>query len=101
MPFPSTHTIVYGPNALGLLRGTIAPTITAFAILIGLGHSMLAMSGFETLAQVYREIASPKLKNLERAGTVIFLYSTIFTTTVSFFAVMLIPDSARASIWIT
>ena len=36
--------------------------------MIGLGHSLLAMSGFETLAQVYREIAHPKLKNLERAG---------------------------------
>ena len=27
-------------------------------------HSLLSMSGFETLAQVYREIAYPKLKNL-------------------------------------
>jgi hypothetical protein len=80
---------------LGWLKGTVAPYITFFAILIGLGHSLLAMSGFETLAQVYREIASPKLKNLERAGTVIFLYSTIFTAMVSFFAVMIIPDAAR------
>jgi amino acid transporter len=95
VPFPSTRTIHYGPDAVGWLKGTIAPQITFFAILIGLGHSLLAMSGFETLAQVYREIASPKLKNLERAGTVIFLYSTIFTAMVSFFAVMIIPDSAR------
>ena len=50
-------------------------TGTAIAIMIGLGHSLLAMSGFETLAQVYREIAHPKLKNLERAGWVIFAYS--------------------------
>ena len=95
VPFPSTKNIVYGPDALGWLKGTVAPTITFFAIVIGLGHSLLAMSGFETLAQVYREIASPKLKNLERAGTVIFLYSTIFTVMVSFFAVMIIPDSER------
>src|SRR5438045_1571093 len=65
------------------------------AILIGLGHSLLAMSGEESLAQVNREIASPKLKNLERAGFVIFVYSLLFTSLVSFFAVMIIPDSAR------
>ena len=95
VPLPAIHTIHYGPDALGWLKGTLAPQITFFAILIGLGHSLLAMSGFETLAQVYREIASPKLKNLERAGTVIFLYSTIFTAMVSFFAVMIIPDAVR------
>ena len=65
------------------------------AILIGLGHSLLAMSGEESLAQVYREIAHPKLKNLERAGFVIFIYSMLFTSLVSFFAVMIIPDAAR------
>ncbi len=95
VPLPSQSNIHYGPNALGWLKGTIAPQITFFAILIGLGHSLLAMSGFETLAQVYREIASPKLKNLERAGTVIFVYSLSFTAMVSFFAVMIIPDGQR------
>jgi hypothetical protein len=33
------------------------------------------MSGEETMAQVYREIEHPKLRNLEKAGLVIFLYS--------------------------
>ena len=42
-----------------------------------------------------REIASPKLKNLERTGFVIFIYSLLFTSLVSFFAVMIIPDNAR------
>jgi hypothetical protein len=65
------------------------------AVMVGLGHSLLAMSGEETLAQVNREIAHPKLKNLERAGFVIFLYSLLFTSLVSFFAVMLIPDAER------
>ncbi len=73
----------------------MAPSITVIAILIGLGHSLLAMSGEESLAQVNREIAHPKLKNLERAGFVIFIYSMLFTSLVSFFAVMIIPDSAR------
>ncbi len=95
VPFPSTSNIRFGEGSLGWLKGTVAPTITAVAILVGLGHSLLAMSGFETLAQVYREIASPKLKNLQRAGTVIFLYSMLFTSLVSFFGVMLIPDAER------
>ena len=35
---------------------------------VGFGHSVLAMSGEETLAQVNREIEHPKLKNLEKPG---------------------------------
>jgi hypothetical protein len=54
------------------------------------------MSGEESLAQVNREIAYPKLKNLQRAGFVIFIYSMLFTSLVSFFAVMIIPDAERA-----
>ena len=94
-PCRSRQNLHLSDASLGWLKGTIAPTITAVAILIGLGHSLLAMSGFETLAQVYRELASPKLKNLKRAGNVIFLYSMLFTSLASFFAVMLIPDSER------
>ena len=55
------------------------------------------MSGEETMAQVYREIEHPKLKNLEKAGFVIFVYSLIFTAGVAFFAVMIIPDAVRNS----
>ena len=62
---------------------------------VGFGHSVLAMSGEETLAQVNREIEHPKLKNLEKTGLVIFIYSLLFTSLVSFFAVMIIPDSVR------
>jgi hypothetical protein len=65
------------------------------AVFIGLGHSVLAMSGEESLAQVYREIEHPKLPNLKKAGLVIFIYSLVFTSLVSFFAVMIIPDSVR------
>src|SRR6201993_402874 len=67
-------------------------TIIAF---VGFGHSVLAMSGEETLAQVNREIEHPKLKNLEKTGLVIFIYSLLFTSLVSFFAVMIIPDNVR------
>ena len=55
------------------------------------------MSGEETLAQVYREVESPKLKNFKRAALVVFLYSLLFTSLISFFAVMIIPDDVRMS----
>ena len=98
VPAPVPANLHFSNDALGWLKGTLAPSITLVAVMIGLGHSLLAMSGFETMAQVYREVAHPKLKNLERAGTVIFLYSMLFTSLVSFFAVMIIPDSARKDV---
>jgi len=98
VPLPVRANLKFDPEALGWLKGTIAPSITAIAILIGLGHSLLAMSGEESLAQVNREIAHPKLKNLERAGFVIFVYSLLFTSLVSFFAVWIIPDDARQGV---
>jgi hypothetical protein len=69
--------------------------LTFLIVFVGFGHSVLAMSGEETLAQVNREIAHPKLKNLEKTGLVIFVYSLFFTSLVSFFAVMIIPDGIR------
>jgi amino acid transporter len=95
VPLPVPANLKFSPEGLGWLKGTLAPSITIIAVLIGLGHSLLAMSGEESLAQVNREIAYPKLKNLERAGFVIFIYSMLFTSLVSFFAVMIIPDAAR------
>jgi len=73
-----------------------APSIIGFlGIMVAFGHSVLAMSGEETLAQVNRELEHPKLKNLMRAGIVIFVFSLLFTSLVSFFAVAIIPDSER------
>jgi amino acid transporter len=95
VPFPAVGNIRLSEGAMGWLKNSGLTGIPAVAIMIGLGHSLLAMSGEESLAQVNREIASPKLKNLERAGFVIFMYSLLFTSLVSFFAVMLIPDPAR------
>src|SRR6202008_2461126 len=95
VPLPVPSNLKFDPAALGWLKGTIGPSITVIAVLIGLGHSLLAMSGEESLAQVNREIAHPKLQNLKRAGFVIFIYSMLFTSLVSFFAVMLIPDKPR------
>src|ERR1700682_3815466 len=95
-PWPRLSNLVYSSDALGWLRHTSLPyTVGLIGILIGLGHSVLAMSGEETMAQVYRGIEHPKLRNLEKAGFVIFAYSLIFTAGVAFFAVMIIPDSVR------
>jgi amino acid transporter len=65
-------------------------------LLIAFGHSVLAMSGEESLAQVNRELEYPKHTNLVRAGTVIFVYSLLFTSLVSFFAYAIIPDAVRS-----
>jgi amino acid transporter len=82
-------------ESLGWLNNSIVSHITWIILFVGFGHSVLAMSGEETLAQVNREIEHPKLKNLEKTGLVIFIYSLLFTSLVSFFAVMIIPDKVR------
>ncbi len=69
--------------------------IGLIGILMAFGHSFLAMSGEESLAQVNRELEFPKHKNLVRAGFIIFLYSLLFTSLVSFFAYAIIPDDLR------
>jgi amino acid transporter len=82
-------------ESLGWLNNSVVSHITWIILFVGFGHSVLAMSGEETLAQVNREIEHPKLKNLEKTGLVIFIYSLLFTSLVSFFAVMIIPDKVR------
>jgi amino acid transporter/nucleotide-binding universal stress UspA family protein len=79
------------------INGNWLSLIGVIGILMSFGHSILAMSGEETLAQVYREVESPKLKNFKRAALVVFLYSMLFTSLISFFAVMIIPDDVRMS----
>jgi amino acid transporter len=95
-PWPHPRNLRLNASALGWLAGSPLPHMFGIiAIFIALGHSVLAMSGEESLAQVYREIESPKLPNLKKAGMVIFIYSLVFTSVVSFFAVMIIPDDVR------
>jgi amino acid transporter len=53
------------------------------------------MSGEESLAQVYREIAHPKLNNLKRTALLIAVYSFIFTGISSMLVVMIVPDNVR------
>ena len=100
IPLPTLANIHFTDEAVGWLKGSAWTQVSFIAILIGLGHSVLAMSGEESLAQVNREIASPKLRNLKRAGFVIFMYSLLFTSLVSFFAVSIIPDQERVNVYI-
>ncbi|MGA8229976.1 MAG: APC family permease [Candidatus Acidiferrales bacterium] len=96
-PAPIARNMHLGKDAMGWLYGTHFPVhlFAVLAVFVGLGHSVLAMSGEESLAQVYREIEHPKLPNLKKTGLVIFVYSLVFTSLVSFFAVMIIPDNMR------
>lgn len=81
-------------SAMGWLKGfSVLKTIGLVGVLIGMGHSILAVSGEETLAQVYREIESPKLKNLKRAALIMFVFSFIFTGLNSIFGAMIIPEA--------
>jgi len=99
-PFPTPSNFKFSPDALGFLKHTqFAKNLGLFGILMAFGHSVLAMSGEESLAQVNREIEHPKLKNLKRAALVIAIYSMVFTGLGSLLAVMLIPDSVRVSVY--
>jgi amino acid transporter len=94
-PPPIAANLHFTNDALGWFRGTFWTQIAAVAVLIAVGHSILAMSGFETLAQVYREIAYPKLKNLRRTGNIVCTYAVLSTGLVTLFAAMIIPDKIR------
>jgi amino acid transporter len=92
-PWPRPANLHFSMNAEGWLRASRLPELIGFiGILVTFGHSVLAMSGLETLAQVYREIGHPKLPNLKKTGLVVFVYSTFFTSLVSFLAYTIIPS---------
>ena len=94
-PPPLPSNLEFGKNALGWLEGTRWIQISVVLIIIAFGHSLLAMSGFETLAQVYREIGSPKLKNLKITANIVCIYAVVSTGVITLLAAMIIPDSIR------
>ncbi len=94
-PAPWPSNLHFSTDAEGwLLSSRLPEIIGVVGILVAFGHSVLAMSGLETLAQVYREIEHPKLPNLKKTAFIVFIYSMVFTSLVSFFAFMIIPDAA-------
>jgi amino acid transporter len=94
-PLPVASNLRFTDESLGWFRGTMWPQIPFVALMIAFGHSLLAMSGFETLAQVYREIAYPKLKNLKITANIVCTYAVFSTGIVTMFAVMIIPNEVR------
>jgi amino acid transporter len=104
VPLPTPGNLHFSKESLGFLNGTdfahdLAKKFGILGILIAFGHSVLAMSGEESLAQVNRELAHPKLKNLKRAAIVIAIYSFVFTGLTSLLFVMIIPDSVRIPVY--
>src|SRR5205085_6286735 len=78
-PAPAPSNLMFSDDAQGWFKGTSLLQISVVAIIVAFGHSLLSMSGFETLAQVYREIASPKLKNLKITANITCFYAEICT----------------------
>jgi hypothetical protein len=95
-PAPVPASLSFSEDAQGWLQGTFWLQIPVVAIIVAFGHSLLSMSGFETLAQIYREIASPKLKNLKIAAYIVCAYALVSTGVVTLFASMIIPDQERS-----
>ena len=104
VPLPTPANLHFSRESLGFLRHSfpeqsLAKMFGLLGILIAFGHSVLAMSGEESLAQVNRELAHPKLKNLKRAAVVIAIYSFVFTGLSALLSVMLIPDAVRVPVY--
>lgn len=88
-------------DAFGWLSGVDwIKSVTVAAVIIAFGHSLLALSGLETMGQVYREVEYPKLLNFKRAFLTIFLFALIVTPSISFLGVMIIPDDVRHTVYI-
>src|SRR5712692_5634308 len=95
-PLPTPSNLHLTKESLGWLDGTFWSQLSIVVLLVSFGHSLLAMSGFETLAQVYREIAYPKLKNLRITANIVCTYCVFCTGIISILAVMIIPDATRS-----
>ena len=96
-PAPVASNLMFSDDAKGWFKDTFWLQIPMVAIIIAFGHSLLSMSGFETLAQVYREIAYPKLKNLRITANITCWYAVFGTGIVTLFASMIIPDKERSN----
>ena len=85
-------------NSLGWASNfTFMQKVGAFGVLVALGHSVLALSGLETFAQVFREIEYPKIQNLKKAALIVFLFALLFTGGLTFLSSLIIPPDLIAS----
>lgn len=90
-PAPVVENLHFSEHGQGFLFGTAWLQVPFIAIIAAFGHSLLSMSGFETLAQVYREIASPKLKNLKIASNIVCGYAVVCTGLITLLGSMIVP----------
>jgi amino acid transporter len=98
--FPEFH-LELKEEAYGWLSGVDwIKSISVAAIIVAFGHSLLALSGLETMGQVYREVEYPKLKNFKKTALTVFIFALIVTPSISFLGVMLIPDEIRQNVYI-
>lgn len=98
-PLPTPSNLHLTKESLGWLSGTFWAQLSFVIMMVAAGHSLLAMSGFETLAQVYREVAYPKMKNLRITANIVCTYAVVSTGIISLFAVMIIPDAVRSQFY--
>ena len=70
--------------------------VGVIGLIMAFGHSILALSGLETLAQVYREIEDPKAENLKKTVITIFIFSIMFTGLLTFLSALIIPGDLIA-----
>ncbi|MEA3306576.1 MAG: APC family permease, partial [Elusimicrobiota bacterium] len=91
-------TLDFSEEALGWTKhlSWLKP-IGFIGLLMAFGHAILALSGLETLAQVYREIEDPKMKNLKKTATMVFIFSIIFTGVLTFMSALIIPSDLIAT----
>jgi amino acid transporter len=81
----------FSKDALGWTAVLGLKPIGLFGIFMAFGQSILALSGLETLGQVYREIEDPKIKNLKKTVVVIFIFSLFFTGILTFLSAVIVP----------
>ncbi|MGB2579732.1 amino acid transporter [Elusimicrobium simillimum] len=74
-----------------------ARSIGIIGVMMAIGHSVLALSGLETLAQVYREIEYPKIQNLKKAALLVFVFALLFTGGLTFLSSVIIPAELIAT----
>ena len=96
-PLPTPSNLHLTSESQGWLNGTFWMQLSFVVLIVAFGHSLLAMSGFETLAQVYREVAYPKLKNLRITANLTCGYCVLCTGVISVLAIMIIPDATRSN----
>jgi amino acid transporter len=92
---PLPRNLHFTNESMGWFKNTFWIQIPMIAMFVAFGHALLSMSGFETLAQVYREIAYPKLKNLKITGNIVCWYAVLSTGAITVFAGYIIPDNLR------